>query len=152
MTGKPIGVQILDAEGYSIHGEGDPFGLDSYDVLIGQAAEAAQAWVAQHPGHTVSAVLEGDIEEPRFVAVLTLGEGLGAVSALAGGAEMRTIDSEKFDAVMDDATHAAAGVLAAAGILPSGDQDRLEFLFRINDAITALAYEQVEPVPNAGGE
>jgi hypothetical protein len=69
MTAKRrIGYQIVDVEGHNIHGDNDdPFALNSFDILRGEAADAARQWCARHPSFQVIPVLEGDIEEPQFV-------------------------------------------------------------------------------------
>lgn len=63
-----IGFQILGPGGWSIHGNADdPFRLNSYDVLFGNAVEVARAWAEAHPGYEIAPVLAGDVEERRLV-------------------------------------------------------------------------------------
>jgi hypothetical protein len=73
MDGKQVGWQIVNSEGWSIHGDpDDPFELNSFDILVDDAVEIAKAWAAQHPGYKVVPVMDGDIEEPEFVSQISL--------------------------------------------------------------------------------
>lgn len=70
---KVIGWQIIGPEGYNIHAEeDDPFGLNSFDILVDEAAATAREWVAENPGYSVREVFAGDIEEPEFVEEVSL--------------------------------------------------------------------------------
>ena len=71
-TGKIlVGWQIVNAEGWNIHGdENDPFDMSSYDVLKGSAVETAREWCAENPGYKVIEVYDGDVDEPNFVESL----------------------------------------------------------------------------------
>jgi hypothetical protein len=69
--GRPpvIGWQIVNEDGYNIHGDDeDPFGLASYEVMTGGAVATAITWAAANPGYSVVPVREGLVEEPSFVA------------------------------------------------------------------------------------
>lgn len=64
-----IGWQIINEEGFNIHGdEDDPFELNSFAILTGKAAESAELWVAENDGYEMAPVFEGDIEEPEFIS------------------------------------------------------------------------------------
>lgn len=63
-----IGWQIVNAEGYNIHGEeDDPFGMNSFDVLVGDAVDTARQWAAENPGYEVVPISAADIDGPSFV-------------------------------------------------------------------------------------
>jgi hypothetical protein len=62
------GWQIVNADGYNIHGEhDDPFGLSSFSILCYDAEDIARSWVENNPGYSVVPVFGGDIEEPEFI-------------------------------------------------------------------------------------
>jgi hypothetical protein len=66
---KIIGWQIVGRDGFNIHAEDDdPFGLNSYDILVDKAVDIAKGWVAENDGYRVIEVYDGDIEEPDFVS------------------------------------------------------------------------------------
>lgn len=68
-TRKVLGWQIVNSEGINIHGEeDDPFSLASFEILTGDALEAAQQWVAENPGYRVKEAFAGDIEEPSVIS------------------------------------------------------------------------------------
>ena len=62
------GWQIVNSEGYSIHGyPDDPFDMNSASVLCYGAEDKARVWAESNPGYSVVPVFGGDIEEPEFV-------------------------------------------------------------------------------------
>ena len=62
------GWQIVNSEGYNIHGDhDDPFDLNSFSILCYGAQNIARTWVATNPGYFVVPVFGGDIEEPEFI-------------------------------------------------------------------------------------
>jgi hypothetical protein len=68
---KVLGYQIVDVNGYNIHGEeNDLWGMASFQVLQGEAVEQARAWADENPGFKVVEVYAGDIEEPSIVSTL----------------------------------------------------------------------------------
>jgi hypothetical protein len=68
---KVLGWQIVDANGINIHGEdNDPFGLTSFEILSGDAAEQARDWVADNAGYRVVEVFVGDIDDPSVISRL----------------------------------------------------------------------------------
>ncbi|MDW9481746.1 hypothetical protein GOB57_24160 [Sinorhizobium meliloti] len=76
-TRKRLGWQIVNADGYNIHGEeDDPFGLASFEILADDTVKSARQWVAENPGYQVVEAFAGDIESrPSYL-------GLPAVSRL----------------------------------------------------------------------
>lgn len=68
-----VGWQILNSDGYNIHGDSDdPFGLTSFAILVGDAAASARSWVKDNPGYSVGPVKAGDVEEPEYVSAVRL--------------------------------------------------------------------------------
>jgi hypothetical protein len=64
-----LGFMLCDPDGYCVHGdENDPFGLASFELLVGPAIQTAQAWLLDHPGWTLEPAHEGDVEEPTLVS------------------------------------------------------------------------------------
>jgi hypothetical protein len=62
------GWQIVNSDGYNIHGDpDDPFEMNSFSILCYGAEVAARAWAESNPGYSVVPVFGGDIEEPEFV-------------------------------------------------------------------------------------
>lgn len=62
------GWQIVNSEGYNIHGDhDDPFNLNSFAILCYGAQDMARTWAETNPGYAVVPVFAGDIEEPEFV-------------------------------------------------------------------------------------
>lgn len=59
---------VRDEDGCNIHGdEADPFGLNSFDVLVDGAVDTARAWAAENPGYSVVRVKPRDVEAPSYV-------------------------------------------------------------------------------------
>lgn len=66
---KQIGWQIVDPDGYNIHGDDeDPFDLPSFAILVDEARNCALAWTEQNPEFKIAPVHDGDIEEPIFIS------------------------------------------------------------------------------------
>jgi hypothetical protein len=62
------GWQIVNSDGYNIHGDNDdPFELSSYSILCYGAQDMARTWTESNPGYSVVPVFGGDIEEPEFI-------------------------------------------------------------------------------------
>jgi hypothetical protein len=72
-TRRQLGWQIVNVDGFSIHGDhDDPFHLMSFEILVGDAVETAKNWALMNAGYSVTPVFEGDIEEPGYVPFLSL--------------------------------------------------------------------------------
>ena len=68
--GGIVGWQLVNADGINVHGEMlDPFGLQSFEILVGEAAATARAG-AVAGGFTVRPVRDGEIENFSVVEAL----------------------------------------------------------------------------------
>lgn len=87
-----FGYQIVNANGVSIHGyPGDPFFLNSYDLLIEDAEEIARLWCDANPGYRVQRMSGNDVESPEFVA------NIYAPASPATGLPVTVVDEESLD-------------------------------------------------------
>lgn len=66
-----FGYQIVNANGVSVHGDpGDPFSLNSWDLLIEDAEEIARLWCDANPGYRVQRMSNRDVQDPVFLATI----------------------------------------------------------------------------------
>lgn len=66
---RTVGWQIVDIDGNNVHGDpAEPFGLCTFEILIGEAVTTAREWAAANEGYGVARVGPNDIEQPEYVA------------------------------------------------------------------------------------